>query len=363
MLPRQKAFLFFLAICFSFFVNLGSLQAKEAKSQESGVINKKQPVEAGNFIYKLSLEDSPYAYTYLLESVDNNMVRIKIKSCPTLKAGSSISKNLSSGDLAKKINECCFEEQPPLALNAQKETILSAADGSRLLIRVIDTNKILVNEITVKQDSGIDYGGDTYEKYTGRNRIADQSSYIFKPVIYLYPKQEQKTMIKLDYKGKVDISYPKYDNLKKGWEVKAYPDGRIVNLADNKEYSYLFWEGIAEEQVKYEFSKGSVVKAEELESFFQESLSKMGLLPKEYNEFIVYWVPKLQKNENTLIYFAGQEYEESAKLEITPKPDSILRVFMVAKPVNQKIEIEPQEFKPFKREGFAVIEWGGTEVE
>jgi len=178
-----------------------------------------------------------------------------------------------------------------------------------------------------------------------------------KPVIYLYPISEQKVTVKLNYNGKLTCTYPEYNN---GWNVLAYPDGKIINIEDNKEYSYLFWEG--ESEVKWDMTKGFVVKGEDTKNFLQEKLSLMGLIPKEYNEFIVYWLPKMQNNKYNLIKFAEEEYEKLAPLEITPKPDSVQRVFMVYKQLNKAIEVDVQELKPFKREGFTVIEWGGTEI-
>ena len=83
---------------------------------------------------------------------------------------------------------------------------------------------------------------------------------------------------------------------------------------------------------------------------------------KEYNEFIVYWAPLMKNNPYNFIHFAGAEYDEMAKLTITPEPDSILRVFMVFSPLNRKIEVTPQEIIPFEREGFTVVEWGGTVI-
>ena len=88
----------------------------------------------------------------------------------------------------------------------------------------------------------------------------------------------------------------------------------------------------------------------------------MGLTPREYNEFIVYWFPKMQNNKYNLIHFADKTYTDTAPLKITPKPDSILRVFMVYKPLNKPISIKKQKIKPFKRKWFTVIEWGGSEL-
>lgn len=179
-----------------------------------------------------------------------------------------------------------------------------------------------------------------------------------KPVIYLYPQKEQKVSVKLHFNGSLTCTYPEYKN---GWNVITKPDGDLINLDDNKEYAYLFWEGKSKSN-DWDFSKGFIVKGEETRSFLQSKLSEMGLTPKEYNDFIVYWLPQMQSNKYNLIHFAEEEYEKLAQLSINPKPDSILRVFMVYRPVNNFVKIEEQEIKPFNRKGFCVVEWGGTEI-
>ncbi|WMJ24215.1 hypothetical protein RBG61_05990 [Paludicola sp. MB14-C6] len=178
-----------------------------------------------------------------------------------------------------------------------------------------------------------------------------------KPVIYLYPEQETNVQVKLDYSGELTCTYPPYNN---GWNVLAKPNGTIINQADGKEYSYLFWEG--KSKSKYDMRKGFVVKGEETATFLQEKLAYLGLTPKEYNEFIVFWLPILQENPYNLITFQEEAYTNSAKLTITPKPDSVLRVFMAYKPLSKPIEIEEQPLTQFERKGFSVIEWGGGEV-
>ncbi|HAE36752.1 TPA: hypothetical protein DCX66_03710 [Candidatus Nomurabacteria bacterium] len=186
-------------------------------------------------------------------------------------------------------------------------------------------------------------------------------NYAYKPVIYLYPTQTKNVKVELDYKGKLIADYPAYDYSQKGWAVTAYPDGKIIN-GDGKEYSYLFWEGESSTPINYDLSTGFVVKGEDTVSFLQETLSKIGLTPKEYNEFIVYWYPKMKDNKYNLIHFADKQYTDTAPLTITPGPDSMLRVFMVFKQLNRGIEVKPQEIKSFNRTGFSVIEWGGTEL-
>ncbi len=179
-----------------------------------------------------------------------------------------------------------------------------------------------------------------------------------KPVIYLYPEERMEVNVKLDFNGELGCTYPAYSE--NGWTVTANPDGTLINSADGREYSYLFWDGIS--NVDYDISNGFVVKGEDTEKFLQEKLAYMGLTPKEYNEFIVYWLPLMQDNKYNLIAFQGETYTENAELEITPAPDSVLRVFMAFKPLDKPIEIEEQQLSTFERHGFTVVEWGGAEI-
>lgn len=179
-----------------------------------------------------------------------------------------------------------------------------------------------------------------------------------KPVIYLYPEKETKVTVNLEFDGKLTYTYPALND---GWKVIAQPDGTLTNLADNSTHYYLFWEGVANPEWTYE--KGFVIKGSETEVFLKETLAKMGLTPREYNDFITYWVPQMQENPYNLISFSGEEYSEIAKLKVDPKPDSVLRVHMMWKALENPVDIEPQEIKGFERKGFTIVEWGGTKLD
>ena len=92
-------------------------------------------------------------------------------------------------------------------------------------------------------------------------------------------------------------------------------------------------------------------------------LNELGLNTKEANEFIVYWLPLMQENPYNVISFQTDRYTDSVKLDITPAPDSLLRVYMTYYAANEAIEIEPQSFESFERQGFTVVEWGGGIIE
>lgn len=186
---------------------------------------------------------------------------------------------------------------------------------------------------------------------------ANEESYDAKPVIYLYPDSVQEVSVKLDYAGELTCTYPEY---KDGWHVTAHPDGILVDDATGEEYSYLFWEGISD--TEYDLSKGYVVAGKDTAKFLEEKLAELGLNRKEANEFIVYWLPRMQENTYNLITFQNEIYTDAAKLEVSPNPDSILRVFMAYKALEKPIEIEEPIIEPFERNGFTVVEWGGAEI-
>ncbi|MBQ3140744.1 MAG: hypothetical protein IJC25_02140, partial [Clostridia bacterium] len=110
-----------------------------------------------------------------------------------------------------------------------------------------------------------------------------------KPVIYLYPEQPTEVEVKLDFEGRLAFTYPAYND---GWRVTAYPDGRLINRADGSEHYYLFWDGFSDKN--WSFTEGFCVAGSDTEAFLINALSQMGLTPREYNDFIVYWLPELR---------------------------------------------------------------------
>lgn len=179
----------------------------------------------------------------------------------------------------------------------------------------------------------------------------------YKPVIYLYPEEKTDAFVSLDYNGELTVTYPEYNN---GWNVTAMPDGRLYD-ADGNEYSYLFWEG--EGDVQYDFSKGFCVKGSDTAEFLRSALSALGLTPREYNEFIVFWLPFMQDNKYNVISFQGACYTENAALTVTPEPDTVLRVFMAFYGSDEFVEIPEQTLPLTERNGFTVVEWGGSKVD
>ena len=180
-----------------------------------------------------------------------------------------------------------------------------------------------------------------------------------KPVLYLYPEEITDVEIKLTLKNsKFTCIYPKFNKSENTWKVKAFPNGEI-SISDKK-YPYLFWE--ADSYDAQDLSKGFVVKAENAQEFLEEKLKMFGLNDKEACDFITFWLPVLIKNKLSLCSFQTQKFFDSIVYDITPKPKTVLRVFLSIKKLNEEIKIEEQEIKEVKREGFTIVEWGGSEI-
>lgn len=216
----------------------------------------------------------------------------------------------------------------------------------------------------MKENAGCNSEYDTelgYEYYyipkTGEiGKIATYIGGYAKPVLYLYPKNDNtKVSVSFAKPNLLTTTYPKYRN---SWVVTANKNGDLYD--ENEKYYYgLYWEESGSSKVT--FNEGFYVTKDNAIDFLEEKLSIIGLNDKERNEFIMYWLPILEKNEKSLVYFELTDSREKYnKLYINPKPDSMLRMAIHIKKINKKINIKEQKLPTFERKGFTVIEWGGV---
>ena len=233
--------------------------------------------------------------------------------------------------------------------------------GNQLRVWASDMPQVLqftvpqkeVDELLTETDNRI-----TYEK----ENIEKPNPETAKPVIYLYPEQETKVNVQLTFNGTLTSTYPTLPP--EGWTVTAQPDGTLTD-EEGRSYRYLFWEGVAD--VDWKQDSGFLVKAEDAREFLEQSLTQLGLNELEQNDFITYWLPKLEKNGESFVTFAAEQYTDNAVLTVTPQPDSVLRVQMLISKVDDSNraafqKLPEQELPRFEREGFVLVEWGGTDL-
>lgn len=183
---------------------------------------------------------------------------------------------------------------------------------------------------------------------------------VYKPIIYIYPEEETEVTVELGRKENLTCTYPLYEDK---WEVTAKPDGTLTDEETGRTYYALYWEGINSKKYSNKLEEGFVVKGEDTIKFLEEKLEILGLSEKEAEEFIVYWLPKMQNNKYNYIRFQTlEEINENMPLEVTPVPDTLIRVMMEWKGLNKYIEVEEQQLEKAERNGYTVVEWGGTEI-
>lgn len=234
---------------------------------------------------------------------------------------------------------------------------ISAKDSSLYLYKYKYT-EIVLRSYTFKSKHEVEI--DFYPKKD------NQTIMVKKPVIYLYNAPKGNISLILNPKSKLTFTYPKYRN---GWNITATPEGIISD--GKRTYPYLFWEG---EQNDLTFNinqtggiDGFFIKTDSVVALLEQKLAHLGLNDKETTDFITFWAPSMEEKEYVYIQFIVDDSYNSniGDLIMTPKPTSIKRVYMVyslTKANTPLIKITEQKLPSFKRKGFTVIEWGGSEV-
>jgi len=182
----------------------------------------------------------------------------------------------------------------------------------------------------------------------------------YKPIIYLYSEKETNVSVNLGNFKNITCSYPLYK--KSGWQIKANKNGDLVDLETGRNLYALYYENKNAIEFKIK-DEGFIVKSTDTINFLEEKLQILGLNEREIEEFIIYWLPVLQKNEYNYIRFASsEEINKNMPLNVEPNPDTTIRVLMTYKGLKEPIDIKEQKLVTPNREGFTVVEWGGTEI-
>ena len=180
----------------------------------------------------------------------------------------------------------------------------------------------------------------------------------WKPIIYLYPAQETEVNVTLWTPENLSHTYPKY-NPSKWWNVVAQPNWDLEDMDTWRKLYALYREWKSYNETN--FDEWFVVAWKDTISFLEEKLAILWLNEREAGEFIVYWLPQMENNEYNLIRFeTKEEQEENMPLNIAPTPDTIIRVMMDRKVIEEPIDIPEQELTTPERIWFTVVEWWGS---
>ncbi|KAG9122273.1 hypothetical protein FRC07_001434 [Ceratobasidium sp. 392] len=192
------------------------------------------------------------------------------------------------------------------------------------------------------------------------------------------------------------------------WTVNAKPDGTLFDHRTQREVAYLFWEAhtnpvaplspacsrpgspVDQSMLAFDPARPQLTPANsvllpfnKVAAYIDDALISLGLHTEARTSFITYWLPDLQSHENIALRFLPQrEYEASAPMSVTPKPDITTRVFMLFGGVKQtELETWADACGRFAKHPsmwrdivgmdiektsdaslFRVLEWGGMEI-
>ncbi|KAK0470987.1 hypothetical protein IW261DRAFT_1513918 [Armillaria novae-zelandiae] len=190
------------------------------------------------------------------------------------------------------------------------------------------------------------------------------------------------------------------------WNVKTNEDHTLTDMRTGTRVSYLFWEtktnpGLppsppASPQIsphtvrpfdplcpQVTNDNSVVLHASKAAVYLDKALHALGLHIEARTSFITFWLPFILKHNYVAVNFLPQaSYDKAAPLDVKPKPDIVIRVFMLFKRVCEdeldewegalSRASEDTEFwkdivgadtKGMKDEKlFRVLEWGGMEV-
>lgn len=181
-----------------------------------------------------------------------------------------------------------------------------------------------------------------------------------KPVIYLYPERPTEVRVEVEIDGEFTAVYPAMQG--GAWTVAAQPDGALVDRATGRGHRYLFWEGTSA-GFTIDPARAHCVAAADSAGFLERACDRFALTAEECGDFVTYWLPELGKHPFNVIQFVDEAtYDRYARMRVTPRPDTVVRQFMIFRGSQAPVAVGAPELPQRNRRGFTVVEWGGAEV-
>jgi hypothetical protein len=295
------------------------------------------------------LRKLPFDYTVVSDELDEEIVKGSFVLAGTTNMFSS------NNPLDNVLVGCVSSGKWSRSDSTGKFSIVLNSSDSVIYIYKEGWSEIVINDYDFKDQHRVEI--DVWLTQSRKNNVKR------KPVIYLYSETKIQADVFLDPKGEFTFTYPTYSN---GWSVTVNPENGIE--VNHQAYPYLFWEAKSEGMsymIRDNKMPGFIVESSQVISFFEEKLQLLGFNQEEMTDFITYWGPLLSHKEYAFIQFLVDENYNNliADLTITPAPDNERRVFIYCSGIDSPslgIDVVEQELIGFERNGFVVLEWGGS---
>ncbi len=181
-----------------------------------------------------------------------------------------------------------------------------------------------------------------------------------KPVIYLYPPTPTELRVQVEIDGDFIATYP--DKPADGWRVRAEPSGALVDRATGRRHRYLFWEGTST-TLEIDPAQAHCVARGDTVAFLEGACDRFALTADECGDLVSYWLPALSRRPYNVIQFVDEPtYERYARLRVEPRPDAVIRPFLLFRGSDAPVAVGAPELPQRTRGRFTVVEWGGADL-
>jgi len=270
--------------------------------------------------------------------------------------------NAGSYLIAKNIDTSTLSQ---VGTGTNSQTVYQLSIDNKLLNEIYDTDyqssiesDAQYQNLTLNQLQA-DYGVLVVKNGLGQYQIYLRNDIFIgggcgKPVIYLYPTHTESVNVSIG--ANINKSSPIYGT--NGWfDIIAHPNGQLEYR--NTPYSSLYWEGMGD-GVYPAITEGTIVKSADKITVIKQQLKQQGLNNQEISDFLNFWAPKLPNTPYIRItWFDTQQLNQLAPLFISPKPETLIRVFLDFQGLDMPYSLPKQTFTSPTRIGFTVVEWGG----
>lgn len=232
------------------------------------------------------------------------------------------------------------------------------------------------------------------EKLGIRTKVPNDTN-CYKPNIYIYSASPTEVTLEFSRPDLLTKTIPDYSGK---WKVWALGDGRLADTCDDtyaqyadrgngtcdqyiditdgklmdmendrfidkddneNTYGYLFYESKTQ---TYFFQKETawLIQADTRKEQYEKILGEYSFNEQEIADFVEFWVEKLPKDRDYLMYPQGTDIVNRAMpVTINPEPDSIERLWFAFETYHGQ-NYEEAQAEQIVRDKYAVVEWGGV---
>jgi hypothetical protein len=184
------------------------------------------------------------------------------------------------------------------------------------------------------------------------------------PAVWLYPQKECDVEVGLKFHGKgfMTMSAPAYNDK---WRIHVDPNVAYGKYSETygggQPYLYLDYDGFRDGPFQRE--AGWCIAKEDLLRWQRGMLHELGFTETEIDDVNYAYGRLLLARNYPESFFAIYPQEQkivdkSVSLDISPKPDTLYRLWFYFVPVNAKLNLPAPNIKPVKRQGFTAVELG-----